>query len=60
MRRDKLAILHLSSIGIGEMNWRKEAYGVPFREGVDVEEGENFVRFEELEGGDVSCLFATY
>ena len=28
--------------------------GVAFAQGLDVEEGEDFVGFEELEGGDVA------
>jgi hypothetical protein len=42
-------------LGIGRGSVRR-TYGVPARKGVDVEEGEDFVGFKDLEGGDVSCL----
>lgn len=37
------------------MEKRRETYGVPATQRLDVEEGEEVRRFEELEGGDLSC-----
>jgi hypothetical protein len=37
------------------MEKRRETYGVPTTQRLDVEEGEEVRRFEELEGGDFSC-----
>ena len=37
------------------MEKRRETYGVPATQRLDVEEGEEVRRFEELEGGDFSC-----
>lgn len=34
---------------------RREAYGVPATQRLDIEEGEEVRRFEELEGWDLSC-----
>ena len=42
----------VSQVNFGRLE--EVTHGVTFAEGVNVQEGEDFVAFEELEGGDVS------
>lgn len=42
------------------MEKRRETYGVPATQRLDIEEGEEVRRFEELEGGDFSCGIAMH